>query len=128
MTDVGGCFLDEDGEESIHGFLYVDLLTGIKQLLNELEDVLDEEGFTSAEKVQDGNTVLIDDVGDVLGMIFVDFSEFCDAVVAKAPAVSLDVGFDEIAGIVKILDGLKVLEGDFLDRFDWGLFVVAHEI
>jgi hypothetical protein len=32
-------------------------------------------------------------------MVFVDFSEFGDTVVAKAPTVSLDVGFNKIAGV-----------------------------
>jgi hypothetical protein len=34
MANVGGCFLDEDGKESIYGLLYVDLLTGIEKLLD----------------------------------------------------------------------------------------------
>ena len=61
-------------------------------------------------------------------MVFIDFSEFGDTVVAKAPAVSFDVGFNKIAGVVEVLDGLKVFEGDFFYSLNLRLFVVVHGI
>ena len=43
IAKVGGCFLDEDGEESKNSLLYIDLLASIKQLFAESEDVFDHE-------------------------------------------------------------------------------------
>jgi hypothetical protein len=128
MTNVGGCFLDEDGKESVYGLLYVDLLTCIEKLLDEFEDIFDEESFSGAEEVQDSVTVSVDDIGDVLRVVFIDFSEFGDTVEAKAPAVSLDVGFNKIAGVVEVLNGLKVFEADFFYSLNLRLFVVVHGI
>ena len=97
VANVCGCFLDEDGEESIHGLFYVDLLPGVKEFLDQLENVLNKQGLTRAQQVQYCVTVLIDDVGNELRMVFIYLSELGNAVVAEAPTVALDVGFDQVA-------------------------------
>jgi hypothetical protein len=61
-------------------------------------------------------------------VVFVDFSEFGDTVVAKAPTVSLDVGLNKIAGVGEVLERLKVFETDFFYRLDLRLFVAVHGI
>lgn len=48
MADVCCCFLDEDGEKSIHSFFYVDLLASVEKFLDEFEDIFDKQGFSRA--------------------------------------------------------------------------------
>ena len=100
MSDVRGCFLDEDGEESIHGLFYVDLLPCVEEFLDQLEDVLYEQGLSRAQQVQYRVIVLVNDVWNELGVVFIDLSELGNAVVAETPAVALDVGFDQVGRVV----------------------------
>lgn len=39
-------------------------------------------------------------------MEFIDFSEFGDAIVAVAPTVAFDVGFNKVSGVGEVLDWL----------------------
>lgn len=99
-------------------------MPGIEQLLDQLQYVFDEKCLTSVQEVKNGRTVSFNDIRNELWVVLVDFSEFCDAIVAIMPAVSLDVAFDQIAAGLEVLDGRETFEGNLLD-LDFGL--VVHE-
>jgi hypothetical protein len=57
-------------------------------------------------------------------MKFIDFSEFCDAIVAEAPIVSLDVCLNQISAVGEVLDRDEIFKGDLLNFYLRGVIHV----
>jgi len=128
VPDVCRCFLDEDGKESIHSLLHVDLLPSVKKLLDELQYVLDEESLTCVKKIKNDRAVSFDDVGDEFGMEFIDLSEFCDTVEAVVPIVTLDESFNKVSTIAQVFDWSEVFKGHLFDFYFVGAVHVKFEL